>query len=178
MRLFVAVTPPPEIRDLLARARTEIERATWVKPGQLHVTLRFLGDVGEEEVAFLRERLRSISATRMSLRIRGVGTFGRPARVLWCAIEPKEEIAALAAAVDRAVVEVGLPEADKPFAAHMTLARLKNSPPVMVRRFLEKNDELESPEFSVDEFTLFESKLNQNGAVHSALESFPLGARS
>jgi 2'-5' RNA ligase len=177
MRLFLAATPPEPIRDLLVKTYSEIERARWVKKSHLHVTLRFLGELDEDHAALVRRELQQISAPRLSLRIRGVGTFGRPARVLWCGLHPAEEITALASEIDRRVVAAGLPEDDKPFAAHLTIARFKNSPPAMIRRYLERNAKLETPEFSIDELTLYQSKLNQDGPEYSVVETYPLAAR-
>src|SRR5688572_14345925 len=127
MRLFIAVTPPDPIRDLVVKTYSQIERARWVKKEQLHVTLRFLGELDEDHAAAVKGALREISASRFSLRIKGTGTFGRPARVLWCGLHPPEEITALATSIDRAVLQVGLTADDKPFAPHLTIARFKNS---------------------------------------------------
>jgi 2'-5' RNA ligase len=160
----------------LVKTYSEIERARWVKREQLHVTLRFLGDL--DDAAAVRVALRSIASPRMRIRLVGTGTFGHPARVLWCGLAPEEEIKALADAIDRAVVGAGAPPADKPFAPHLTIARFKNSPPVMIRRHLERTRAFETPAFAVDEFTLFESKLSSSGAEHSVLETYPLAARS
>jgi 2'-5' RNA ligase len=178
MRLFVAATPPGEIRDLLVKTYSEIERARWVKKEQLHITLRFLGELDADQATIVGESLREIAAPRFSLRMKGVGTFGRPARVLWCGLEPKEEITSLADAIDRNVLQAGLTADDKPFAAHLTIARFKNSPPPLIRRFLERNENFETPEFSIDEFTLYQSKLSPKGAEYSVVQSYPLADRS
>jgi 2'-5' RNA ligase len=178
MRLFIAVTPPAEIRDLVVKTYSEIERARWVRKEQLHVTLRFLGELEEEAAATVRAALRAITSPALSLAIKQAGTFGRPARVLWCGLDPKEPISALAAEIDRVVVQAGLTEADKPFAPHLTVARFKNSPPVMIRAWLERHREFETPAFPVEEFTLYQSKLSASGAEHSPLEIYRLGART
>ncbi len=178
MRLFVAVTLPHEIRASLAALRSEIPRVRWVASEQLHVTLRFLGEVDEDTVAILRPALRKITVAAFSLQVEGVGTFGHPPRVLWCGLRPEREIDGLAELIDRAAVQVGLTPADHPFTAHLTLARLKNSPPVMVRRFLERHAGWSSGAFSITDFTLVESRLSSEGAIHSPLEVFPLGART
>jgi RNA 2',3'-cyclic 3'-phosphodiesterase len=178
MRLFIAVTPPAEIRDLVVKTYSEIERARWVRKEQLHVTLRFLGELEEEAAASVREALRAIAAPHLTLALKRAGTFGRPARVLWCGLDPEEEICALASEIDRIVVQAGLTEADKPFAPHLTVARFKNSPPVMIRSWLEQHRAFETPPFSVDAFTLYQSKLSSSGAEHFPLEIYPLGART
>jgi RNA 2',3'-cyclic 3'-phosphodiesterase len=178
MRLFIAVTPPEAMRDLVVETYAEIERARWVKKEQLHVTLRFLGDVEEEQAVLVREALRGIRAPALTLSIRGAGTFGRPPRVLWCGLDPEEEITALARSIDDAVVQVGLTEADKPFAPHLTIARFKNSPPAKIRSWLNGFEGLATPPFTLGEFTLYQSTLSSSGAEHSAVEVFPLEARS
>ena len=178
MRLFIAATPPSEIRDLLIKTYSEIERARWVKKNQLHVTLRFLGELEDDLAAVVRESLGEISAHQLSLRIKGVGTFGRPARVLWCGLEPPGEITALAKAIDENVLQAGLTADDKPFAPHLTIARFKNSPPPLIKRFLEQNEAFETPEFTIREFELYQSKLSSSGPEYSVLKTYPLADRS
>lgn len=178
MRLFVAVTPPSEIRERVVKTYSEIERARWVPKEQLHVTLRFLGEIDATLAARVQEALREVSAPALTIRLKGLGTFGRPPRVLWCGLEPAEAISNLASAIEEKVVQLGLQSADHPFTPHLTLARFKHSPPVMVRRHLESNEAFETPLFSITELTLYQSELNQDGARHTPLEIYPLGART
>ena len=178
MRLFVAVTPPAEIRDRLLNTYSDIARARWVKKEHLHVTMRFIGEVEEEVAGVVREALCNISSPAIEIKVEGVGTFGRPARTLWCSLAPRDALSPLADAIERAVVGAGLPAADRPFEPHLTLARFKNSPPVLVRRYLEDNEKLETPVFSISEFTLYQSKLSSAGPEYSVMQSYPLGARS
>jgi 2'-5' RNA ligase len=178
MRLFIAVTPPEEIRDLVVKTYSEIDRARWVRKEQLHITLRFLGELEEERAAVVREALRTIAAPKLTLALERAGTFGHPAKVLWLGLAPEKEISALASEIERAVVQAGLTEADKPFAPHLTVARFKNSPPVKVRAWLERHRAFETPPFSIEEFTLYHSKLSSSGAEHSPLETYRLGGRT
>lgn len=176
MRLFVAVTPPEEIRHLLVRRYMDIERAKWVTMERLHVTLRFLGEVDDAVAERIRSHLREVASTGapFEIRVSGVGTFGRPARVLWAGIEPPEGITRLATAVEEAVVRAGVSPESRAFSPHLTLARLKQSPPVMVRRFLEHNRGLDLPPFSVRDFRLYSSVLSPSGPTYRPLEAYPL----
>lgn len=174
------MTPPEEVRDLLARRYTDIERAKWVSKDHLHVTIRFLGEIEASAVEGLQAGLREAASAGgpFSVQIAGVGTFGHPARVLWAGLEPPDELEALAAAVEEAVVRTGVPPEERPFAAHLTIARLKRSPPVMVRRFLDENRELQLPPFTVRDIQLISSVLSSSGPTHRVVEAFPLGGEA
>jgi 2'-5' RNA ligase len=134
-RLFVAAPIEAAARDAIAamvepiRAAEPVGRGIrWVRLDQLHVTLRFLGPTSEHRLDSLVEATRTAAAAcrPFEVRFRGAGAFppvGRP-RTLWLAIEDgATELAALAAALDQALVGAGWPANDRPFRAHLTLAR-------------------------------------------------------
>lgn len=174
MRLFVAVVPPEPIRRQLASLRDDIPRARWVPAERLHLTLRFLGEVAEADLPGLEAALAAVRHDVFEVAFSGVGRFGRPPRALWAGVAPPEPLEALAAAVERAVQSVGLAPADRPFAAHLTLARPKSAPPHRVRAWLEKNRDLSSEPFRVARFELVESQLGREGPTYRTLRAFPL----
>ena len=108
-RLFVAIRPPEDIRDLLIDAMDDSPALRWVGDDQLHLTLRFIGEVERpiaNDVAGALSRLRS---PQFDLRVNGVGKFEqRNGGALWAAVEPKQPVTALAAKVERAVQLAGL----------------------------------------------------------------------
>lgn len=173
MRLFVAVTPPREIREQLAALRApEIPRARWVPVERLHVTLRFLGETGPDRRARLESELAELTWDPVQARFRGTGSFGRPPRVIWAGLEPEAPLISLARAVDGAARRAGYPQDDKTFRPHSTLARLERSPPHHVRAFLEATAALETPRFHVETFELYASTLGPEGPRYAVLSHF------
>jgi 2'-5' RNA ligase len=134
VRTFVALLIPKEWIDYLAGIQRDLSAATsglsWTKPENLHLTLRFLGDLGDSGVkrAGLAVARGAEESPAVAARLGGLGTFPRNSRprVLWAGLaEGAEEASALAAAVNRALMRDGFGAPDKPFQAHMTLARVR-----------------------------------------------------
>ena len=99
-RLFAAIRPPEHIRDLLLDAMDDSADFRWQDDEQLHLTLRFMGEVDRHIASDLADALGRIRAAPFELRINKVGTFDhRAAGALWAGVEPKEQVAALAATV-------------------------------------------------------------------------------
>ena len=175
-RLFVAIRPPEPVRDLLIDAMDDSADFRWQDDGQLHLTLRFIGEVERplaEDIAIALGRIR---ARRFDLRIKGVGRFeARSAGALWAGVDPKEPVAALAAKVERVCVGAGLEPERRTFHPHITLARWKGRRTREAEDFLRSRHGLASDPFEVDDFTLFESRLSRHGAHYEEVESYPLG---
>lgn len=178
MRLFIAIDIPENLKKLLGALRVDIPGARWVPAEQIHLTLAFLGEVEEALLEPLNGELARIRAAEFKLCFGGAGCFPnrlRP-RVLWIGLEPQPQLHALAAMVREAVIDCGILQEERPFSPHMTLARLKLSPSRELDGFLERHIKQGFPPFSVREFTLFQSRLTPQGAVHIPLRNFPLGA--
>ena len=174
-RLFVAIRPPEHIRDLLIDAMDDSPDFRWQDDGQLHLTLRFIGEVDRPLGEDLAAALGRIRAPRFSIRVKGVGRFeAHSAGALWAGVEPKEPLAALAAKIERVCVGVGLEPERRTFHPHITLARWKGRRGHELMRFLERQRTLVSEPFEVDAFTLFESRLSRHGAHYEEVESYPL----
>ncbi len=177
MRLFVAIELPADVRDGLSRLCADVPGARWVEPEQMHLTLRFIGEVDglvQREVAAALECVR---AQPFTLSLAGVGHFpprGVP-RVLWAGVERSDALAALHERVERALVRAGVEPERRRFAPHVTLARLRGTPTRAVGSFLVAHGLYRSPPFAVDAFHLFSSKLTAKRAIHRIEETFPLG---
>src|SRR5438874_2574419 len=164
-RLFVAIHPPEPIRDLLIDAMDDSADFRWQTDEQLHVTLRFIGEVDRPVADDLAAALGGIRAPRFELRINSLGRFAqRNSGALWAGLEPKEPLAALAAKVERVCQSVGLEPERRAFHPHITLARWKGRRTRELASFLERNRGLVSEPWEVDAFTLFESRLSKHGA--------------
>ena len=166
-RMFVALDLPDPVRAALARLQTGIHAARWAPPAQLHLTLRFIGDVAEEALPALRSALtRTMIGAPFEATLTGAGTFGRPPRVLYVGMAPAERLCALAEQADAAVAATGGPPPDKPFHPHVTVARLKNASPAQVRAFLDAQAVLRFEPFKVTAVHLYRSTLSSQGARH------------
>src|SRR5918994_6334117 len=108
-RLFVAIRPPEAIRDLLIDAMADSPELGWVSDDNLHLTLRFIGEVERPLADDIASALGRIRAEAFELRVASVGLFERRnGGALWAGVEPRAPVAALAAKVERACVSAGL----------------------------------------------------------------------
>jgi 2'-5' RNA ligase len=175
-RLFVAIRPPEPIRDLLIDAMDDSADFRWQDEEQLHLTLRFVGEVDRPLAEDLALALSQIRAAAFEIRIRGTGRFEqRNSGALWAGLEPKAPLAALAAKVERLCQSVGLEPERRTFHPHITLARWKGRRTREVADYLDRTRALASDPFEVDRFTLFESRLSRHGAHYEEVATYPLG---
>jgi 2'-5' RNA ligase len=174
-RLFVAIRPPEPIRDLLIDAMDQGADFRWQEDEQLHLTLRFVGEVDRPAADDLADALGRVRSDKLELRIAGVGRFDqRNSGALWAAVEPKPPLAGLAAKVERVCQSVGLAPERRAFHPHITLARWKGRRAREVQDFLERHRSLSSQVFEVDRFILFESRLSRHGAHYEPIEAYRL----
>jgi RNA 2',3'-cyclic 3'-phosphodiesterase len=178
MRLFIAIELPDDLKAALGRLRVDVPGARWVPPEQIHLTLAFLGEVEEAAVEPLNMGLARIHVPEFRLCFSGTGSFPdrRRPRVLWVGVEPHPLLKRLAAMVHEVVLACGIPQEERPFSPHITLARLKFPAPGQSDSFFDRPEIQKLPSFTVREFILFQSRLTQQGAVHSPLRSFPTAA--
>lgn len=175
-RLFVAIRPPGHIRDLLIDAMDESPDFRWRDEEQLHLTLRFVGEVDRPVANDLAHALAHMRAQSFEVRISGVGRFEqRNAGALWAGVEPKSQLTSLAAKVERICQTVGLEPERRAFHPHITLARWKGRRTREVHDFLDRKRGLASGPFAVDSIILFESRLSRHGAHYEEVESYRLG---
>ncbi len=174
-RLFVAIRPPEDIRDALIDTMDDSPDFRWQQDQQLHLTLRFVGEVERPLAEDLAAALAAIRAQPFDIRLKGVGRFEqRNTGALWAGLEPKAPLAALAAKVERACIAVGLEPERRAFHPHITLARWKGRRTREVASFLERKRGLVSEPWEVDAFILFESRLSRHGAHYEEVASYPL----
>jgi len=183
MRLFIATSFPADVLralgERLAPVRPKLPPASWVRSETQHLTFAFLGEQEErlvDQVApLLCENLRPIAKFEGCLA--GCGFFPNPrhARVGWVGIEPVERFEAIAAAVRGAVTAVGITLDRAEFRPHLTLMRIRDRwPPLSIETFSKALRDFRSTTFDVDRVTLYSSKLNPNGAVHTPQREFTL----
>ena len=174
-RLFVAIRPPEDVRDALIDAMDDSPELRWVGDDQLHLTLRFIGEVEGPLADDIALALGRVRVDRFELGVAGVGIFEqRNGGALWAAVRPKEPVAALAAKVERACVGAGLEPERRAFHPHITLARWNRRSAGAAQAFLERNRALATRSFAVDRFILFESRLSRHGAHYDEVAAYPL----
>jgi 2'-5' RNA ligase len=180
-RLFIALPLPPpvlaEVQSLVDELRGSAPGVRWVWSEQLHVTLKFLGDVEEVREQPLTEALRSVAGESFRFNLAGVGCFPnrkRP-RVVWTGIElGRDNVKAVASAVEEALAKAGFARDERPFSPHVTLGRVKE--PGDFRGFWQKVDATPfvGTEIDAREIRLIDSRLTPKGPIYTDLESFPL----
>jgi 2'-5' RNA ligase len=181
VRLFVALQILPAVRknlaEFLATLRAISSEPRWVRTENLHVTLKFIGEVQAEKLGDMRAALSAVHSDRaVALDFRGVGFFPnekRP-RVFWAGIEASTNLARLAGDIDRALQKLGIPPEKRPFSPHLTLARFEPpGVPENLRAAIQENSKREFGSVAAKEFHLIESKLKPGGAEYTTLETFP-----
>ncbi|MGQ0558877.1 MAG: RNA 2',3'-cyclic phosphodiesterase [Sphingosinicella sp.] len=175
-RLFAALRLPREIRQHLLSLMGGISGARWQTEEQLHLTLRFIGEVDRHAARDVLAALGGIHHPPFAVALAGLGTFerrGQPETV-WVGVTPHEPLKTLHNKIDQAIVRVGIPPEQRAYLSHITLARIKRSSGP-VRNLIEQSGGLSSSPFTARDFSLFESKLTAEGAVYTELQRFPLG---
>lgn len=174
-RLFVAIRPPPAIRQRLLASMGGISGARWQSDDQLHLTLRFIGEVDRHRAGDIHAALGNVRHPPFNLSLNGIGSFDRRGLTdaVWVGVTPQEQVRALHHKVDATLARVGLPPDERAFLPHITIARLnRNSGPI--GHLLEEAGGLRSADFTVDSFALFESDLTNEAAIYSVVERYRL----
>ena len=184
MRIFVALDIDDAIRERIQRfmdgVRGFAPDARWVRAESLHVTLKFIGEKPADAVEQIKQALSVIQGEAIAMSFGGYGFFPtlKAARVFWIGIESGQPLASLAKAVDEATAALGVPREERPFSAHLTLARGGGgSGTPRWQRLQEKLAALSAPEFgtmTAREFFLYESQLGRGGSRYTKIARFAL----
>ncbi len=174
-RLFIGLRPPVAMRRQLLAIMDGVEAARWQDDEQLHVTLRYVGEVERPVAEDIATILRSVHTPALDLSLAGIGMFDRRGRptALWAGVAPVEPLAALHRKIDHALVRIGLPAEGRAYRPHITLARL-NGAAGPVGGFLAAHGGLTSPPARIDGFLLYESHLGHDGARYEAVARYAL----
>lgn len=173
-RLFTALEVPESVRVHLALIRAPINGAKWVEAENMHISLRFAGDIDERTADDFADRLHDIRAEPLTITIAGVGAFaGREARVLWAGVEGGAALDHLHRANERAARAAGLEPDPRAFKPHVTLARTRGVRPRLAARFLEENGGLRLPPFVATRFVLLSARPGSGGPPYALEEAYP-----
>jgi RNA 2',3'-cyclic 3'-phosphodiesterase len=184
VRLFVALEIPSEVRGNLAAMvealRTISKEPRWVRPENLHVTLKFLGEVPETKLDAVRTALAQIRSEQpVKLDFRGLGFFPneKHPRVFWAGIEASANLMKLPGDIEGAMEKLGIPRERRPFSPHLTLARFERpAVPEKLHAAIAESAQRDFGTLQTNEFHLIQSKLKPSGAEYTTLASFPFAA--
>jgi RNA 2',3'-cyclic 3'-phosphodiesterase len=174
LRLFVGIGFPPELKLQLSLLCSGVPGAKWVDPGNFHLTLRFIGEIGEDVAADVDDALSRVRARRLTLQIAGTGVFGDKPRSLWAGIERSPELVGLRDKIEQALIRVGLPPEQRKFAPHVTLARLRDPPLEKLRDFLAAHARFRADPLPVEGFSLIASFQTKAGSIYEDQADYPL----
>ncbi len=181
MRAFIAIELPESIHEALARAQARFRAvcpdARWTRPEGIHLTLKFLGQISDEQVTQVKRALGQMTRfEKFTIQAKGFGFFpdAKRPRVFWAGLDAPPELARLASEVERVMAPLGFPPENRTFKPHLTLARFKvPRPQPKLQELLAQEGDPSLGTFEVSEFFLWESKLSPQGAEYRKVERFP-----
>ena len=175
MRLFVALALPDVVAQSLMLIQGGVPGARWQTREQLHLTLRFIGEVHGRDAAMLDDALADIRVPAFDLQLHAVGQFGgKQVHSLWAGVRKNEALEHLQRKVDSAIRRVGQPQDQHKFTPHVTLARLRGAEQGRVREWLTHHALYTSAEFPVEAFVLYSSKLTSDGSIYRVEQDYSL----
>ena len=181
MRLFTGIDLPNEIQerlDVLISHLRNTAHVRWSPTYNLHVTTKFIGEWPADRLQELIDRLAAIPARdRIDVSVQQLGWFPNPhrPRVFWAGIKASPSLAALAAATEQSLAEVGIAAETRPYAPHLTLARIRQPVPLQgLQRAVAELKSTDFGSFAADAFYLYRSHLGAGGSVYTKLHAFPL----
>ncbi len=176
MRLFLALLPPAPVRAALLGAMDGVAGARWQADDQLHLTVRFIGEVDRRAAADLDAQLARLHHPDFTVRLEGAGVFERRGQpeTLWIGAGPADPLQALHHKADQACAQAGLGRETRAYRPHVTLARLPRGAGPLGEA-MARIGRLGALSFRARALVLFESRLGASGAHYSAVASYALG---
>ena len=176
MRLFVAAPLPLDVRERLAGLCTGLPGARWVDPHNMHITLRFIGEVEGDAAEDADAALAQVSHQGFDLGFTGIGHFGsgRKVRSVWARVVGSDALVHLRQKVDSSLVRAGHAPEHRKFHPHVTLARLKGTLAARVGDYAAAHNGFAIPPFRLDRFTLYQSQRGNERVHYEALAEYPL----
>ena len=176
IRLFVAIPLPETVRTQLTLLQSGLQGARWLKPENIHLTLRFIGEVRNDVASDIDMALSEITAPAFELALEGVNSFsrGKHPHALWVGVAKSDPLMHLQAKIESTLVRAGLEAEARNFSPHITIARLKEMRPNRVEVWAAEHGAFHTAPFQADRFALFSSFLKSDGAVYIEEASYPL----
>jgi 2'-5' RNA ligase len=187
-RAFIAIDLPESVKSFLSEAQEALKLygfgVKWVRPQNIHLTLKFLGNIATADTDKIAEAL-TLAARNcpvVSLAAKGIGVFPNPRRprVIWAGLKGQVEILEnLQQTLDAHLSELGFARETRAFKSHLTLGRVKGKiAPARMKAAIEKLKEFESESFEINQVTLFKSDLQPAGAVYTKVQAIDFQGQS
>lgn len=191
MRAFIAIDLPESLHRALAeqqaafraacargpRGQIKADEIRWTRPEGVHLTLKFLGHISDDQVRQVIGGLKEIGPfERFPVEVKVFGFFPDPRRprVFWVGVVASPALGQLAKRVEESMENLGFAPENRPFSPHLTLARFKTPEPLpALQAWLEQQGEKTLGRFEASEFFLYESKLSPRGSEYQKVERFP-----
>jgi 2'-5' RNA ligase len=187
MRTFIAIELSREIQEYLARLQDKLKLSQadvkWVAPENIHLTLKFLGEIDEKIAERIKQILQNITAglKQFSLNLTSVGAFPslNSPRAIWIGIDKGDaQVREIADVLEEKLSELGITKEDRTFSSHITLGRTRSSKnrsnlAKLLESLKEKLPEA-TAEIKVEKITLFKSTLTPKGPIYEILKEAPL----
>lgn len=176
LRLFIGLSVPDDVAAQLAGLANGMPGARWVEPENMHVTLRFIGEVSEGDAEDIHVELSRPVAKPFSFDITGMDTFGqgRKAHALFAGVSLSAELELLQTRVEAAVARAGQPRKTRKFKPHVTIAQLKNTPETHLLGFIQTHNLFRAGPIAVDHYILYESRMGNGGSAYFPVAEYPL----
>jgi len=175
IRLFTAIEIPESVRFRLTLLQAGIPGARWMPAENLHLTLRFIGEVDEPTADDIDQVLSELRLPAFTLTLKGVGEFGgKDVRALWVGVATNPALHRLVAKIESALQRMGLVPETRKYSPHVTIARLKDAPLTKVREFLSANNLFDSGHFPASAFALFSSRQTAKGRLYRVESTYTL----
>lgn len=178
MRLFVALDLPDDVKAYLAGLCGGLPGARWTRPNQFHLTLKFIGEIDHAKADDVAETLCDIDAEPFDLKIKGLGIFGAGSKrphMLFAKVEECPRLMSLRDKIEYRLTRIGIKPEHRKFIPHVSLARLKDSSLPKLESFMTFNAFIETPKFTVESFSLFQSFLHSEGSIYRTEALYPFG---
>lgn len=178
MRCFIAIDLPEEVKRELTKIQKQLEsvnlKAKFVKPEQIHITLKFLGEISDNQINKIKEILKQIKFEPFKVRLNNLGVFPiqQFIRVIWVDILPKEKLMELQQKIESVLDGQGIKKDERNFETHLTLARVKfvKDKEALISRLNEIK--IKPLEFEIRDFVLKKSTLTKEGPVYEDILEF------
>ena len=176
IRLFAALSLPKDLRFEISRLQAGIDNAHWVNPENLHITVRFIGEVQEDLARIIIDALAHVRAPIVPIELKGNGHFSSRGRVraLWIGVTMGPALALLQGRVEKRLLTTGLSPERRKYKPHMTVARPRTVRSKHVREWLERTGGFSAPAYKADTLTLYQSHLGRAGPSYIPLAQYPL----
>lgn len=176
-RLFIALNFPSTVVQQLTDLCLGVQEVRWVPAEQIHLTIRFIGEVDESQLKDIRLALTGVSIPPFTVRLRGAGYFPprKKPKILWVGLEKSSELLKLHAGVEQSLGRIGIGRESRKFHPHVTLGRVRNlTRTEEVAPFIVRNSLFTTEPIRIDRFFLFSSHLRKEGAIHRIESEYPL----